>query len=238
MNRTPANMPASALPIVLVVRPRGRDGIRSPGTAPASPRDFASTLNRGTSVRQIVRSHKPDDDRPKPSRLAQLQLPIQRSLRPGNNHPLAPKQASQPQAPRDAMNMPTQSDSNAPPVPSAATVLDVQALQHLRDLDPQGGNKLLERVVLAFEKSLERLLPELRQARAAGMDLAVVRHVSHTLKSSTASLGALTLSRRCAEIEMLARNGQAEGLDQLLDAMHDELARVRAALAELLPPSP
>ena len=117
--------------------------------------------------------------------------------------------------------------------PSAA-VLDAQALQHLRDLDPQGGTALLARVVQAFEKSLERLLPELALARSAEPNLAVVRHVCHTLKSSTASLGALDLSRRCAQIEAQAREGRAEGLDKLLDAMHDELARVRVALAALL----
>ncbi len=124
------------------------------------------------------------------------------------------------------------------PPPSVAAVLDAQALQRLRDLDPNGSNKLLERVVQAFSKSLDRLLPELEQARAAGLDLAVVRHVSHTLKSSSASLGALELSQRCAEIETMARNGQTEGLDKLLDSMHDELGRARVALAELLIPSP
>ena len=118
--------------------------------------------------------------------------------------------------------------------PPTATVLDEKALQHLRDLDPQGSSALLARVIQAFEKSLERLLPELAQARGAGLNLAVVRHVCHTLKSSTASLGALELSRRCAQIEAQARDGRAEGLDKLLDGMHDELARVRVALAALL----
>jgi HPt (histidine-containing phosphotransfer) domain-containing protein len=116
----------------------------------------------------------------------------------------------------------------------APAVLDAQALQHLRDLDPQGGTALLARVVQAFEKSLERLLPDLDKARGSQPNLVVVRHVCHTLKSSTASLGALELSRRCAQIEAQARDGRAEGLDKLLDAMHDELARVRVALAALL----
>lgn len=127
------------------------------------------------------------------------------------------------------MNMSTLTEAEM-----ASPVLDAQALQHLRDLDPQGGNKLLERVVQAFTKSLDRLLPELDKAGTQELDLAAVRHVTHTLKSSSASLGALELSRRCAEIEALARNGQSEGLDKLIAGMHDELARVRTALAELL----
>lgn len=155
---------------------------------------------------------------------------------PGNNRALEVQAPLRNQAPRDALKMSTQPELSLPP--SAGAVLDAQALQRLRDLDPNGSNKLLERVVQAFSKSLDRLLPELEQARAAGLDLAVVRHVSHTLKSSSASLGALELSQRCAEIETMARNGQTEGLDKLLDAMHDELGRARIALAALLIPSP
>lgn len=128
---------------------------------------------------------------------------------------------------------------SSPPLPPASAplhgLLDADAVQRLRDLDPTGGNHLLARVVAAFSVSLERLLPELAQARAASpMDLAAIRHVSHTLKSSSASLGALTLSRRCAEIEGLARDGRTLGLEQRLEAMLDEISQVRCALAALL----
>lgn len=114
-------------------------------------------------------------------------------------------------------------------------LLDPEAIRRLRELDPSGGNKLLERVVQAFSSSLDRLLPDLARARAAEPpDLAVVRHVSHTLKSSSASLGAMALAARCAEIEALARDGQTQGLPTQLDAMLDDIQQVRAALAALL----
>lgn len=109
-----------------------------------------------------------------------------------------------------------------------------QALARLRELDPNGANRLLPRLVEAFFKSLERLLPELDRARGPTPDLATLRHVSHTLKSSAASLGAELLSRQCAEIEAMARNGQVAGLDERLDAMLEELARARTALADLI----
>ena len=112
--------------------------------------------------------------------------------------------------------------------------LDEASLQRLRDLDPSGANQLLPRVINAFIKSLDKLLPDLQRAREAGMDLAAIRHVAHTLKSSSASLGALQLSRHCAETEAMARNGQTEGLDKLIDAMHDEAGLVRQALEALL----
>lgn len=116
-----------------------------------------------------------------------------------------------------------------------AALLDPEAIQRLRELDPSGGNKLLERVVAAFSTSLDRLLPDLARARQSDPpDFAVVRHVSHTLKSSSASLGALALSARCADIEAMARDGRGDGLAEQLDAMLHDIQQVRAALAALL----
>jgi histidine phosphotransfer protein HptB len=119
--------------------------------------------------------------------------------------------------------------------PNTAALLDPEAIRRLRELDPGGSNKLLERVVNAFSGSLDRLLPELARARTGTTpDLAVVRHISHTLKSSSASLGALTLSARCADIEAMARDGRVDGLSEQLDAMLQDIQQVRTALAALL----
>lgn len=120
-------------------------------------------------------------------------------------------------------------------VPQPVALLDPEAIHRLRELDPSGGNRLLERVVNAFSNSLDRLLPDLARARQAdATDLTVVRHVSHTLKSSSASLGAMALSARCADIEAMARDGRVEGLSEQLDAMLEDIQQVREALAALL----
>jgi len=185
-----------------------------------------------------LRQHGFDDYLPKPFRLSQLQQMLTRRITVDNSQQsdLNSAHGGAGLPPRDGNTMSSQPSSSPSPAPAA--VLDAQALERLRELDPGGANKLLERVVTAFVKSLDRLLPELGQARGQdggqGIDLAAVRHVAHTLKSSSASLGALKLSQRCAEIETMARNGQTAGLDILLDGMHDEVARVRGALNELM----
>lgn len=122
--------------------------------------------------------------------------------------------------------------------PPTAALLDPEAIRRLRELDPTGDNQLLARVVAAYFGSLDRLLPDLARARAGREggppDLGVVRHVSHTLKSSSASLGALALSMRCADIEAMARDGCVQGLPEQLDAMLQDIQQVRAALTALL----
>jgi HPt (histidine-containing phosphotransfer) domain-containing protein len=121
------------------------------------------------------------------------------------------------------------------PQPAAhASVLDEASLQRLHDLDPQGANRVVERVLQAFEASLTRLLPQSQQALQQG-DHEALRHVVHTLKSSSASVGALQLSQYCSDIENRLRLQQADGLAQQLAALNAEGERVLAAVRGLLP---
>ncbi|MFZ4552291.1 MAG: response regulator [Aquabacterium sp.] len=103
-----------------------------------------------------------------------------------------------------------------PPIPEnvaapALDVLDQTAIKRLRELDPKGENRLLERVAQAFETSAARLLPQLEEGFKIG-DLSTVLTVAHTLKSSSASIGALKLSQLCAEIEGIIRQKTGEDL--------------------------
>jgi HPt (histidine-containing phosphotransfer) domain-containing protein len=79
-------------------------------------------------------------------------------------------------------------------------VLDAGALARLTELDPKGENRLLERVLQAFQTSVARLRPQLDTARRE-RDRRTIRLVAHTLKSSSASIGAIQLSQLCARIE-------------------------------------
>jgi HPt (histidine-containing phosphotransfer) domain-containing protein len=115
---------------------------------------------------------------------------------------------------------------------TGAMELDAEALGRLRELDPTGANRLLERVFQAFESSASRLMPQLREAHRAG-DHAGVRHVVHTLKSSSASIGAIKLSQICAEIETMIRLEALDGLAARLDLMDRETAVVLQALKKV-----
>ena len=112
-------------------------------------------------------------------------------------------------------------------------VLDADALERLRELDPQGKSRLLERVLRAFESSASRLARQFREARAAD-DMQGIRHVVHTLKSSSASIGALVLARLCAEIETSIQAEAFAALPERLDAMDRELAAVLQAVSPML----
>jgi HPt (histidine-containing phosphotransfer) domain-containing protein len=115
----------------------------------------------------------------------------------------------------------------------AATGLDADALARLSELDPKGENKLLERVLRAFQTSAARLAPQLETARQ-GHDRATIRLVAHTLKSSSASIGALELSQVCAQVEALIRAESADDLDPLLKRLRESLDAALNAIQRLL----
>jgi len=122
-------------------------------------------------------------------------------------------------------------ESGAPA--AAAPVLDPMALARLIELDPSGANHLLERVLQAFRTSVARLRPQADAARLSG-DQAALRLVAHTLKSSSASIGAMHLSQLCAQIETAIRTASDDKLDDQLDALGTELDKVLAAIDQLL----
>ena len=120
----------------------------------------------------------------------------------------------------------------APATPGPAP-LDAGALSRLRELDPDGRHGVLQRVLAAFETSLARMLVQLAAELEDG-DAGVVSAVAHTLKSSSASVGALPLSRACAEVERRLRDGLpgelAADVERLLAEGEAALVSVRAML--------
>jgi PAS domain S-box-containing protein len=162
-----------------------------------------------------------DDYLSKPFRQSQLHTMLRRRLSPSAPEP--GPEARGPAAP----------GADPEGLDAVKQVLDEQALQRLRELDPTGANGLLARVLKAFEGSLQRLLQQLQDARGSA-DHAAMRHVAHTLKSSAASVGAMELSKLCAEIERRIRQEEIDGLETLLDGMVTESHRVLAVLKPAL----
>lgn len=77
--------------------------------------------------------------------------------------------------------------------------IDPAVLQQLKE-DLGGDQEILEELVDDFIRDTPDLLAEMRQALAA-TDLPVLLRTAHTLKSTSAVLGALPLSRLSQELE-------------------------------------
>ncbi len=117
--------------------------------------------------------------------------------------------------------------------PTTTTQLDAKALRNLRLLDPNAASGLLRRVLDTYLSSLDRLLGQLDAAETRG-DAACMRLVMHTLKSSSASIGALTLSQLCGAAETAVREAQVETLSGLLVQVRQEAEQVVSAVHDVL----
>jgi HPt (histidine-containing phosphotransfer) domain-containing protein len=117
---------------------------------------------------------------------------------------------------------------------AAEPVIDPQAIERLRDLDPGGRQGVLQRVLRAYESSLARHLVDIGSAGDSA-DLDRLLRAAHTLKSSSAAVGAMAFSQRCADIEQLVRAVEtmpdAAELEALMLEGQGVLAAVRAMLA-------
>ncbi|MDP9043606.1 MAG: Hpt domain-containing protein [Pseudomonadota bacterium] len=135
-----------------------------------------------------------------------------------------------PQAPAE---VPGASAHASSAVSAPVAELDAVALARLVELDPTGRNQLLERVLQAFQTSVARLRPQLDAARLVG-ERAAIRLVAHTLKSSSASIGALRLSQLCAQVETAIRLDPDADLANLLDELDRALDGALQAIETLL----
>jgi two-component system sensor histidine kinase/response regulator len=85
------------------------------------------------------------------------------------------------------------------------------------------ADQMLPGLIQGFYQDAERLLAQGRQALAQGQaeDL---RRAAHSLKSTSATFGAMALSAAARELEHLAR-------DRVLDDAADRIARAEAEFA-------
>jgi CheY-like chemotaxis protein len=111
--------------------------------------------------------------------------------------------------------------------------LDYGALDDIRALQTENTPSVLDAVIRSYLSSAPRLLQTLHEA-VARADAVGVRQAAHTLKSSSASLGALTLAGLCKKLEEMGRGNSIVNADQALTALTAEYTLVHKALtAEL-----
>lgn len=121
-----------------------------------------------------------------------------------------------------------QTPTKRAPDPAAAPAIDPAALAQLRAVMGDDDDAVDE-VIDAFVTSTPNLLAALRIAAGAG-DAAGVQGTAHSLKSSSATVGALTLVALCKALEAMGRAGRIEGAREKVAQVEAEYGRVKGAL--------
>jgi HPt (histidine-containing phosphotransfer) domain-containing protein len=120
--------------------------------------------------------------------------------------------------------------SNGPDKPQT---LDLAVLSSLRELQEKGEPDIVEEIGGLFLEHAPQKLSAIRDA-AEREDARGLQMAAHSLKSSSAYVGAMRLSALCRELEEMGRSGSVEGAAEKARDLAAEFLRAKAALEEAI----
>lgn len=112
-------------------------------------------------------------------------------------------------------------------------VIDADAIENLRSLNPDDGDEFLREIVGIFLEDTPHRLAELDQSLASG-DAAKFIRAAHSIKGSSANLGASLLRTAAERLEHHAKTTGLADTTQLVNAVKTEFARAQQELAQLV----
>ncbi|MET1084599.1 MAG: response regulator, partial [Burkholderiales bacterium] len=108
----------------------------------------------------------------------------------------------------------------------AEATIDRLVLDQIRE---DLGRATMRKVIAEFLRSSPSLIATLREAAARG-DAAAIQALAHSMKGTSATLGAVALSHGCAELEDLSRSGSVADATDRVAAIENLYAAARTAL--------
>lgn len=115
-------------------------------------------------------------------------------------------------------------------VDDSCEVIDQTVLASLKELQDEGEPDIIEEVGGLFLKHAPEKIAAIKKA-AAQKDAKALQISAHSLKSSSAYVGAMRLSAMSKDLEMIGRSGAVDGTAaEKVEMMMAEYERVKAAL--------
>ena len=121
--------------------------------------------------------------------------------------------------------------------PARSAVIDLQVLDDIRALQGEDSPAFLDQIIHTYLEHTPQLFAALHEAVVRNNALTLQR-TAHSLKSSSAALGATTLAALCQDLELLGRQQNLEKVTAVLATATAEYELVREALAAELQREP
>jgi CheY-like chemotaxis protein len=113
------------------------------------------------------------------------------------------------------------------PMPSSA--VEAQVLQAFRNAMGPNASTYLTQLIDIYLEETPLLLQSIGTA-VTQTDAAAMQQAAHTLKSSSAALGAITLSKLCEDLEQIGNSKTTTGASEIMPTIQSEYEKVKAAL--------
>jgi len=107
--------------------------------------------------------------------------------------------------------------------------IDPRVLQNLEELQVEGETSIVGKIINAYLSGSQPLVAGLRKMLSEN-DLEALQKTAHSLKSSSANVGAIRLSTMSKELEMKCKNKHLGNIDNLVASIETEFPRVEEAL--------
>ena len=111
--------------------------------------------------------------------------------------------------------------------------VDISVLAGLRELQGEGEPYILNELIELFLDEVPGQLEALGEAAQMG-DAQSVERIAHTLKGSSANMGAVRMEALCAELEEAGRSEDLSAASGQISRLEQEFGRVRAVLEKEL----
>ncbi len=111
-------------------------------------------------------------------------------------------------------------------------IISPEAIAALRDLNPGDNDVFLMEIIGIYVEDTPVRIKELKQSLAAG-ELALFTRAAHTIKGSSANLGAIAVASVAEALENKSRTEGLVGLAPLVEQVESEFARASAELRGL-----
>jgi HPt (histidine-containing phosphotransfer) domain-containing protein len=115
-------------------------------------------------------------------------------------------------------------------------LIDPEAIDNLRALNPDDGDGFLRDIVGIFLEDTPNRVLELKESLAAG-DAVRFTRAAHSIKGSSSNLGATPLRAVAEKLEMESRTKGLSGVNPLMSDLEKVFESTKAELTRLVPPA-